>query len=320
MSNPMEKNPETEAEKEEVSIQIQHKLIEKLGEENSKLRKLTAELTANAEALQEEMARSQNLERQLAQAQKLEALGQLATGIAHEINAPSQFIGDNLNFIKSSFDEILEGPANEHLSEFVRENLPAAMEDSLQGVKRLAEIVSSMKRFSHSGDDREKEPGDLNQAVRDSMAVSQNLWKYHLEIETELDKELPLVPCFVTEISQVVLNLIVNATHAIIDAKEQDETKEGKIFIRSAREKESVTIEVRDNANGIPEKIKEKIFDPYFTTKKIGEGTGQGLALAQSLIVKTHGGRLEFKTEKGTGTSFFISLPLTTSELGDSSP
>ena len=307
----MKKDPKTQAQKEEVSVQIQHKLIEKLGEENSKLRKLTEELTAKAKALEEEMERSQNLERQLAQAKKLEALGQLATGIAHEINAPSQFIGDNLNFIKSSFEEILEGPAKDLVSEFLRENLPGALDDSLQGVNRLAEIVSSMKRFSHSGDDRDKEPGDVNQAIRDSMSVSQNLWKYHLEIETELDDELPLVPCFITEVSQVVLNLIVNATHAIIDAKEMDEGREGKIVIRSRQEDNEVIIEVQDNANGIPEKIREQVFDPYFTTKKIGEGTGQGLALAQSLIVKTHEGRLHFETENAIGTTFFIFLPLT---------
>tara|TARA_Y100001933_G_C19011551_1_gene569042 strand:- start:4291 stop:5277 length:987 start_codon:yes stop_codon:yes gene_type:complete len=303
-------DPLSPEQKEEVSIQIQHKLIEKLHQENEKLRALTEELTSKAKALEEEMERSQNLERQLAQAQKLEALGQMATGIAHEINSPAQFIGDSLAFIKSAFDEILEGAAKDDVPEFLRDNLPQAMANAQQGVERLAEIVSSMKRFSHSGDGRKKQPGDVNQAVGDSMAVSKNLWKYHLEIDTELDEELPEIPCFVSEISQVILNLIVNATHAIIDAKKAEEGREGRIIIRTKQVEDGVTIEIRDNANGIPEEIREQIFDPYFTTKKIGEGTGQGLALAQSQIVKTHGGRIHFETELGIGTAFFIFLPL----------
>ena len=194
---------------------MNRRLIEKLTTENQKLKK-------NLLSLHEEIKLRKDLEIQLANSQKVEALGKLAAGIAHEINTPAQFIGDHLQFVKESIEEIIDPEqAQVALSDFVRDNLPMAIENSIEGVKRIGEIVASMRRFSHREHDNEKHPADINQAVLDSLAVSRNQWKNHAQVTTELKSDLPVVSCLLGEVNQVILNLIINATHAINDFHEK---------------------------------------------------------------------------------------------------
>jgi len=290
----------------ELSVQVNRRLIEKLTAENQKLKK-------NLLSLHEEMKLRKDLEIQLANSQKMEALGQLAAGIAHEINTPAQFIGDHLQFVKESIEEIIDPEqAQVALSEFVRENLPMAIENSIEGVKRIGEIVASMRRFSHREHDNEKHPADINQAVLDSLAVSRNQWKNHAQVTTELKSDLPVVSCLLGEVNQVILNLIINATHAINDFHEKGVL--GKITISTSQVENEIQIAIQDDGGGIPQHIQERMFEPFFTTKGLGKGTGQGLALAHSVIVKKHNGRLTFETEQGVGTTFFIFLPLSVEE------
>ncbi|MBG29986.1 MAG: hypothetical protein CMI31_08300 [Opitutae bacterium] len=194
---------------------MNRRLIEKLTTENQKLKK-------NLLSLHEEIKLRKDLEIQLANSQKVEALGKLAAGIAHEINTPAQLICDHLQFVKESIEEIIDPEqAQVALSDFLRDNLPMAIENSIEGVKRIGEIVASMRRFSHREHDNEKHPADINQAVLDSLAVSRNQWKNHAQVTTELKSDLPVVSCLLGEVNQVILNLIINATHAINDFHEK---------------------------------------------------------------------------------------------------
>jgi PAS domain S-box-containing protein len=281
---------------------------------------------------------------QLRQAQKLESIGQLAAGIAHEINTPSQYVGDNLRFVRDSFTDVMEvldlyeklrvlaeteptgsdGPPELITQirerseaadlEYLRAEIPTALTQALEGIGQVTTIVKAMKEFSHPGK-KEKALADLKQAISSVVVVSRNEWKYSADLETEFDEELPSVPCLVSEINQVVLNLIVNAAHAI-----QEKVKsggKGKITVRARRNEGWAEIQIADSGNGIPEHARGRIFEPFFTTKEVGKGTGQGLALARSVIVDKHGGTLHFETETGVGTTFFIRLPLNPLEKAD---
>ena len=297
----------------ELSVQVTHGLTEELAAENKRLKALTMELKEKLQALQQEMKLRKDLELQLANSQKMEALGQLAAGIAHEINTPAQFIGDHLQFVKESIGEILEVDEGQAIpAGFVRDNLPMAIEHSIEGVERIGEIVASMRRFSHREHDKEKHPADINQAVVDSLAVSRNQWKNFAEVKTELDPDLPHVSCLLGEVNQVILNLIINATHAITDSHEKGIL--GKITVRTKEVVDYIQIEIEDDGGGIPKDVQDRIFEPFFTTKELGKGTGQGLALAHSVIEKKHGGRLTFETSQGVGTTFSIFLPITAEE------
>ncbi len=275
------------------------------------------------------------IEIQLLQSNKLEAIGQLAAGVAHEINTPMQYVGDNLKFINKSFIGILNmldiyeraSKKSDNASEladilqqademsakiklpYLLEQMPKALEQSLEGVARVSGIVQSMKSFSHPGTGT-KMPADINRAIENTVTVSRNEWKYDCELKLDLDPELPPVPCFESELNQVILNLIVNARDAVREAKEKNEIESGLITICSRRKDNYAVIIVEDNGTGIPEKIKQKIFDPFFTTKDVGKGTGQGLPISHSIIVEKHGGMLYFESEPGKGTSFIIKIPL----------
>jgi len=275
-----------------------------------------------------------NLEGQLAHALKLESIGQLAAGIAHEINTPAQYVGDNLRFLEESFGDLdrLLAPFAELLRsgripapmagvataareidlDYLREEIPAAIRQSLTGIARISEIVRSMKQFSHSGAEG-KAPADLNAALRATITVSRNEWKYVAEMETDLDPSLPPVRCRVGELNQVFLNLIVNAAHAIAETVGNSGDK-GKIRVSTRRDGEMVEIRIADTGTGIPPEIQHRIFDPFFTTKEVGKGTGQGLSLARNTVVRGHGGELTFETTPGEGTNFIVRLPI---EPGD---
>jgi len=262
------------------------------------------------------------LEDNLRQAQKLEAIGQLAAGIAHEINTPTQYVGDNLRFLKESFGELdtllaqlvnVGGePASELLGEadfdYLKEEIPRALNQSLEGVDRVAKIVRAMKEFSHPA--REKTATDLNRAIQSTITVASNEWKYVAEIDLELDANLPSVHCSPAEFNQVVLNMIVNAAHAISDVVGDGGKGKGRICVRTRSEGENVVVEIQDSGSGMPPHIQQRIFDPFFTTKEVGKGTGQGLAIAHNVIVDKHGGTIKVVSAPGAGTKFVIRLPI----------
>jgi len=289
------------------------------------------DLTAENEAEKER----HRVEIQLRHAQKLESIGQLAAGIAHEINTPTQFIGDNTRFLQDSFKDLAgllqqfnqvlvsakaggvtpeQVAATERLMQqvdldYLLDEVPKAIEQSLSGVDRVSKIVRAMKEFSHPGSD-EMTSIDLNHAIESTATVCRNEWKYVAELVTEFDATLPAVPCLPGELNQVILNLIVNAAHAIADCLKADGTEKGTITIGTRRNGDRVEIRIGDTGTGIPEKARERIFEPFFTTKAVGKGTGQGLAIARSVVVDKHAGTIAFETATGQGTTFIISLPL----------
>jgi signal transduction histidine kinase len=176
-------------------------------------------------------------------------------------------------------------------------------------LKRISRIVRSLKEFSHPGGS-DVGAADLNRAIETTLAVSRHEWKYVAEAETDLDPDLPLVRCVIDEINQAVLNLVVNAAHAVEDANAKLGRERGLITVRTRKCGEYAVIEVQDTGTGIPAKVRGSLFDPFFTTKDVGRGTGQGLAIAQAVVVQNHQGRIEFDTVEGEGTTFRLMLPL----------
>ena len=274
------------------------------------------------------------LETQLAQAQKLESIGHLAAGVAHEINTPIQYLGDNTRFLDESFrnlDRVLRSyetlasavetsgvlpeevkqvraAAEEADLEYLHDEIPRAIQQSGEGVERVATIVRAMKEFSHPGS-AEMKAIDLNHSIESTLTVSRNEWKYVAEAVTEFDPNLPIVRCLPAEFNQAILNLVVNAAHAIADLPGRG-TGKGRITIRTRRDGAWAEIRVGDTGTGIPAGVRPHIFTPFFTTKEMGRGTGQGLAIAHTVVVAKHGGTLDFETEEGKGTTFIIRLPI----------
>ncbi len=273
---------------------------------------------------------------ELRQAQKLESVGRLASGIAHEINTPIQFVGDNVRFLQDAFgqlqsilnkfremckstDEVRSGLqfgceldriAAESDSDYLLTEIPRALGQTLDGVERVVTIVRAMKEFAHP-ESKGMAPANLNKALANTLTVARNELKYVAEVETDFG-ELPAVVCSVSDLNQVFLNLLVNAAHAIADVV-KDSGKKGKIRVSTSLEDGAAVIAISDTGAGIPESIRDRIFDPFFTTKEVGRGTGQGLAIARS-VVDRHKGTLTFRTEVGRGTCFYIRLPITNSE------
>ena len=279
------------------------------------------------------------MEAQLGEAQKLEAIGQLASGIAHEINTPTQYVGDNTQFLKEGFDDfatLLEKynrllkatkqsePSSQLVSEieealeavdldYLTEEIPNAIQQSLEGVERVTSIVRAMKEFAHPGS-KEKTLTDINRAIESTVTVARNEWKYVAEMKTDFADDLPEVSCLPGEFNQVILNIVVNAAHAISETIGNGGVEKGVITISTHKAGDWAEIRISDTGPGIPEKIRSKIFNAFFTTKGVGKGSGQGLAISHSVIVDKHGGELTFETEIGKGTTFIIRLPIT-SEL-----
>jgi signal transduction histidine kinase len=273
------------------------------------------------------------LESELAQAQKLESVGRLAAGVAHEINTPVQFVSDSVHFVREAMDDLsdivakyrelrtatetgadvaaaakaAEEAEDDADLDYILENAPVALDRARDGLGRVAAIVRSMKEFAHP-DRKEMAQSDLNQAISSTLVIASNEYKYVAEVETDLGV-VPLVNCYAGEINQVVLNLIVNAAHAIGDVVKGTPEK-GKIRVATRVLGEQVEIAITDTGKGIPVEVRSRIFDPFFTTKEVGKGTGQGLAIAHAVIVDKHGGTLHFETEVGRGTTFYIRLPI----------
>jgi len=290
-------------------------------------------------AFTRDISERRRIQAQLQQAQKMESIGQLAAGIAHEINTPMQFVTDNLAFLRDSCTSVNElidlyrsaAPGNSEAFpsglasrieqaerardlDFILAEMPRAIDQALDGTRRVAKIVRAMKQFSHPGSD-EKQPADINEAIRTTLTVSRNEWKYVTEVETVLQGDLQPVPCHIGELNQVLLNLIINSAHAIAEVVGDGSKKKGKITIRTAQDAQVTTVSIQDTGAGIRQEIQSRVFDPFFTTKAVGRGTGQGLALAHNSIVKMHGGKIWFDSEVGRGTTFFIQLP-TAGEAG----
>lgn len=246
-------------------------------------------------------------QREAEQASRLASVGQLAAGIAHEINTPVQYIGDNLRFIGQSFEELRpgSGPADMPDADILLDDVAAAIQESLDGVSQIARIVLSMKEFSHPGTNC-KTLTDINRAIDNTLTVSHNAWKQVAELERDFDPELPPLLCYTGEMNQVFLNLIVNAAHAI---ESSGKRLPGKISITTRSNDNWVEIRVSDTGTGIAESIRNKIFDPFFTTKQVGKGTGQGLAISRDVVVTKHGGTIDVDSEEGRGTTFIVRLP-----------
>jgi len=274
------------------------------------------------------------LESQLSQSQKLQSIGQLAAGIAHEINTPTQYVGDNTRFLDDSFKDIdqllnayseLEVAAKAHDDlvprldavadekeradlEFLRTEIPASIRESLDGIERISVIVRALKDFSHPGVEG-MSAADVNRIVESTATVARNEYKYVADLELDLCPTLPPILCLPGELGQVILNLIVNASHAIAD-KFGSAGEKGLIRVSTSFDKEFVTVRISDNGTGIPLAARARVFDPFFTTKEVGKGTGQGLAIAHNVVVGRHKGQFTFETEEGVGTTFLFRIPL----------
>jgi signal transduction histidine kinase len=281
-----------------------------------------------------DITRRKETEEQLKQSQKLESIGQLAAGIAHEINTPSQFVADNTRFVKDSIQtllslvelqqRLLDAASGRALTsgellvlqqaredadfDYLVNEIPCSIDESLEGLNRIAVIVRSMKEFSHP-DAEKMQLADLNRAIQSTVTVASNEWKYVAEVETDLDPQLPQIKCHLGALNQVVLNLVVNAAHAIAELVQNSGEKK-RIRISTKALDNEIEIRVADDGSGIPAEIKERIFDPFFTTKEVGRGTGQGLALVHSVITKQHGGSIQVESPPGKGSCFTIRLPL----------
>jgi PAS domain S-box-containing protein len=299
------------------------------GPEGRQIQGLLFDVTAAKHA----EAENHRMEAELRLGQKLEAVGQLAAGIAHEINTPIQFVGDTVRFLEQAFRDLLAlqaiqdelelaaaaGAVSPALLErvataredadldYLRERVPAAFERAADGIDRVATIVGAMREFAHPAT-AEQVPVDLNRALRNTLIVAANEYKYVADVETDLE-ELPPVVCNVGDVSQAFLNLIVNAAHAIAD-RVGDTSERGRIRIKTRHEADSVVVSIGDTGCGIPTDIAGRVFDPFFTTKAVGRGTGQGLAIARVLVVERHCGSIAFETVPGAGTTFHVRLPI----------
>jgi PAS domain S-box-containing protein len=290
------------------------------------------------ERLYNEMQERERMGIELRLAQKLESVGRLAAGIAHEINTPIQYIGDSVSFLETAYETleqirvayltVLEQldagaaapalwkdiKATEEAADlpFLRQEIPRALERTQEGVERVAAIVRAMKEFAHP-DSAEQNPADLNRALETTLLVTHNEYKYCAQVETQLGA-LPEVICNMGELSQVFLNLIVNAAHTISESGQDVRT--GRIIIATAAVGEHVEISITDNGCGIAPENLDRIFDPFFTTKPVGRGTGQGLAIARAIVVEKHGGSINVHSKVGSGTQFVVQLPVAGRRLG----
>ncbi len=284
-----------------------------------------------------DITRVTELERQLAQATRLESIGQLAAGIAHEINTPVQYVSDNTRFLRDAFTDVLDGlreiaaladgpPSGDGTDDddprarlrevlagldldFVADEVPSALGQSLEGLERVAQIVRAMKDFSHPGTGRVDT--DLNRVVESTVQVSRNEWKYLATLELDLAPDVGLVPCFEGELKQVVLNIVVNAAQSIEERRRAEGTEAlGRITVATRRSGGQALIVITDDGVGMDEEVQRRAFDPFFTTKELGQGTGQGLSLAHSTVVSKHGGRIDVRSAPGEGATFTVALPL----------
>jgi signal transduction histidine kinase len=297
-----------------------------------KVEERTAQLAQANATLNREIEERERIETELRLAQKLEAVGRLAAGIAHEINTPVQFVSDSVLFVQEAHKDLVAllekyrgvgkavlagAPATGQAAEaardeddmelpYVLEQVPKALNRSVDGLGRVATIVRSMREFAHP-DSREKKAIDINRAIDSTLVIARNEYKYVADVETDFG-EIPLVTCFAGEFNQCILNIVVNAAHAIGDVVGQSGNK-GKIRVETRLEGDHVRVSIADTGTGIPTELRDRIFDPFFTTKAVGKGTGQGLTVVRSVVAK-HGGTVDVDSERGVGTTFRLRLPV----------
>jgi len=327
----IERQLEARSKREATALQMleQNITLEKIVTRKTQdLAKERAELESALSALKLAQVR-------MLQMQKMESIGQLAAGMAHEINTPAQFTADNLTFLRSTLVPLLDvvkaalavtgtlrrtGLCPEGLDlldakvaaadlDFVREQVPLALDQCDLGLARIAAIVGAMKTFSHTSNGI-LAPEDLASIIQASVTVAQNVWKPVADLEVRIEPALPPVPCLRDEIGQLVLNLVVNAAHAIEDRLRQGVPGQGRITIAVGLRDDSVEIRVTDNGTGIPEAIRDRVFEPFFTTKVVGRGSGQGLALAYATVVEKHHGQIFLEAPEGGGACFVARWPL----------
>lgn len=286
-------------------------------------------------AIVRDRTKRKSLEAQLAIAQKMESIGQLSAGIAHEINSPMQYVSDNTHFLKDAFDGIqsllnkynqltsalsdngscqtlLDAIRQEYEDSdlgFILSEVPLAISQTIEGAERVTTIVQAMKVFSHPGETNAS-LYCLNESVDSTVTVAKNEWKYLADVELDLDPDLPNCVGYPSKINQALLNMVVNAAHAISKRNESDPDHWGKIKLTTRHDRDSVQLTIEDNGCGIAEENLHHIFDPFFTTKPVGKGTGQGLSITHSIIVETHKGEIDIKSTVGEGTKFTLKIPL----------
>lgn len=269
--------------------------------------------------------------------QRLEALGQLTCGIAHEINTPAQFVSDNVRFLQNEFVKLMSliekfealvvqdscveykrrqiGVLQGEIDfAFLKSELPQAFAQSLEGLERITTIVRAMKDFAHPGV-AAKEPADIGKLIGSTVEVCRNQWKYIARLEMAVQPDLPLVPCLSAELKQVLLNLVVNAADAIAERYGSNCDKIGLINVTARRVDDLLEIRVSDDGAGIAPQHRRRMFEQFFTTKPPGKGTGQGLPLCRDVVVSKHGGRITFESTEGVGTTFIVTIPLSDPDL-----
>ncbi len=282
-----------------------------------------------------DITKRHELEKQLRQSQKLESIGQLAAGVAHEINTPLQSVSFNIQFLSETTHSVLDilqsveekiehavslddlSAAKEDLKHLLMnkdiasncEEIPEAIDESSQALNRVLEILRAMKEYSHPGDDV-NDAHDINHAIQTSVTVTKNRWRQHASLELQLDESIPHAACNIGTLNQVLVNFIVNAVDAIEERHGEESLYQGKLGIKSYQDQSDIVIEIADNGCGIPKHIQQRIYDPFFTTKDIGKGTGQGLSYCHNAIVTQHNGKLEVESVDGVGTKFVISIPI----------
>ncbi|MEN6374898.1 MAG: PAS domain S-box protein [Smithella sp.] len=320
---------------------VQLEIIDKMG--NPKISEHSISLIRDQEGkavgfrgIARDITEKRQQEIQMFQSRKLESVGQLAAGIAHEINTPIQFVGDNIHFMQNAFEDILalafllDTPQNIDFSEsqviseliarirqkeeeidleYLKMEIPKAIGQSIDGLQRVSKIVQAMREFSHPGGENMTDM-DINRAIESTITLTKNEWKYTADMITSLDPDLPIAKGYTADFTQVILNIIVNAAQAIQENASRGGAQKGQIKISTRRDGNEAEICIRDTGPGIPPEVESRVFDPFFTTKAVGRGTGQGLAIAQNIIVRKHGGKIYFKTKAEEGTSFYIRLPL----------
>ncbi|HHH76638.1 MAG TPA: PAS domain S-box protein [Phycisphaerae bacterium] len=282
--------------------------------------------------LVEDITQRKLLKTKLAQGQKLETIGQLAAGVAHEVNTPIQYVGDNTRFVQESIADLLSlfkqqgrllndanvspevldafnALAGEADLEYLSQEIPSAIQQSIEGIERITEIVRAMKEFAHPDYD-EKVLADINQLIGSTVTLGRNEWKYVADVEMDLAPDLAAVPVFAGDFKQVILNLLVNAAHAIGDCSAAGDKGKGLITISTRRAGDWLEVCLGDTGGGIPQACRDKVFDLFFTTKPVGKGTGQGLAISRSIVVERHGGTITYETQTGKGTVFTIRIPI----------
>lgn len=306
---------------------------ESLQEEVAERRTAEESLRGYAERLEAALQELGEAQAQLLQSQKLEAIGSLAAGVAHEINTPIQYVSDNALFLQDSFNDVLdlvkkidavvtpratqlddEGSSeyNDAIEradiEYLADEVPSAIEETIDGVNRIAEIVRALKEFSHPGG-QDKAPVDLNRLISNTISVSKNEWKYVADVETDFAEAMEPVQARSGPLGQAILILIVNAAQAIAETIPEGSDQRGTITVTTSADDAAAVITVADTGCGIPEEIREKVFEHFFTTKDVGKGSGQGLAIAHAIVTEQHGGELAFTSEVGTGTTFSVRIP-----------